>query len=443
MFSAGLGGAIMKDGNPLNLHFVMFIPTLLGQGTLEQVGDVLGRAWELGLVGTYAQTELGHGSFIRGLELTATYRVPEEEWELHSPTLTSYKWWPGGLGHTATHAVVMARLVTLGRDRGVHPFLVQLRDEATHRPLPGVILGEIGPKLGMNSNNQGFLGFVRHRVPRVALLARHAQVERDGAYHRPEQPKAGYATMVFVRTAIGLDVALQLRKAVTIAVRYSAVRRQGEPAAGADREPRVLDYPTQQEKVLPPLALALGLHLAATAVWERYNSVQVEVEQGDYTNLPGLHALACAIKVVVTAESARAVDQLRRACGGHGYMASSNLPCIFGMVTAACTYEGENTVLLLQIARYLVKAADLAAEGADPPAGCPYLAPGPDSGQGPDLASDCGLVRLFDQVLRGAGPQCDRVQVARGEVLRAAAALKAGGWSSASILLTQARGLGD
>lgn len=29
----------MKDGNPLNLHFVMFIPTLLGQGSMEQVAS--------------------------------------------------------------------------------------------------------------------------------------------------------------------------------------------------------------------------------------------------------------------------------------------------------------------------------------------------------------------------------------------------------------------
>ena len=27
----------IQDGNPLNLHFVMFIPTLAGQGTVEQV----------------------------------------------------------------------------------------------------------------------------------------------------------------------------------------------------------------------------------------------------------------------------------------------------------------------------------------------------------------------------------------------------------------------
>lgn len=36
-------------------------------------------------------------------------------------------------------------------------------------------------------------------------------------------------------------------------------------------------------------------------------------------------------------------------------MTSSNLPSTYGLVTAMCTYEGENTVLHLQTARYLVK----------------------------------------------------------------------------------------
>ena len=30
-------------------------------------------------------------------------------------------------------------------------------------------------------------------------------------------------------------------------------------------------------------------------------------------------------------------------------MSSSNLPRLWGLVTAACTYEGENTVLQLQV----------------------------------------------------------------------------------------------
>lgn len=56
-----------------------------------------------------------------------------------------------------------------------------------------------------------------------------------------------------------------------------------------------------------------------------------------------------------TADAAVGVETCRLACGGHGYMTSSNLPATYGLVTAMCTYEGENTVLLLQTARYLMK----------------------------------------------------------------------------------------
>ena len=42
------------------------------------------------------------------------------------------------VGHTATHAVVVARLITKGVDHGVHTFIVQLRSFKDHTPLPGV-----------------------------------------------------------------------------------------------------------------------------------------------------------------------------------------------------------------------------------------------------------------------------------------------------------------
>jgi acyl-CoA oxidase len=77
------------------------------------------------------------------------------------------KWWPGGLGKTATHCVLHAKLLLpsgvsgvssgapLLEDKGVHAFFVPLRDVATHRPLNGVSLGDIGPKLGFNSIDNG------------------------------------------------------------------------------------------------------------------------------------------------------------------------------------------------------------------------------------------------------------------------------------------------
>lgn len=69
------------------------------------------------------------------------------------------------------------------KDMGVHAFLVQLRDEQ-HRPLPGVRLGDIGPKLGFQSIDNGWAAFEHVRVPRSALLGGIASVGRDGAYSR-------------------------------------------------------------------------------------------------------------------------------------------------------------------------------------------------------------------------------------------------------------------
>lgn len=50
-----LGSAILGDGSPLTLHYVMFIPTLMGQGTVEQQAYWIGRAFNLDIIGTYAQ----------------------------------------------------------------------------------------------------------------------------------------------------------------------------------------------------------------------------------------------------------------------------------------------------------------------------------------------------------------------------------------------------
>jgi acyl-CoA oxidase len=47
------------------------------------------------IFGSYVQTELGHGTFVRGLETTATYDKATQEFIIDSPTLTSIKYWPG------------------------------------------------------------------------------------------------------------------------------------------------------------------------------------------------------------------------------------------------------------------------------------------------------------------------------------------------------------
>lgn len=67
---------------------------------------------------------------------------------MNTPTLKSIKWWPGTLGKLSTHALVYAQLILDDKEHGVHVFMLQIRDEH-HRPLPGIELGDLGPKLGV------------------------------------------------------------------------------------------------------------------------------------------------------------------------------------------------------------------------------------------------------------------------------------------------------
>ena len=58
------------------------------------------------------------------------------------------------------------------------------------------------------------------------------QVEPDGSYVRPPAAKVSYGAMVKTRVGIVVLSAWHLSKAITIAVRYSIVRKQGQLTDG-------------------------------------------------------------------------------------------------------------------------------------------------------------------------------------------------------------------
>lgn len=81
------------------------VTTVREQASEEQQKFLIPRILNYDIIGCYAQTELGHGSNVRGLETVAKWDPVAKEFEIHSPTLTASKWWNGSMGRTATHAV--------------------------------------------------------------------------------------------------------------------------------------------------------------------------------------------------------------------------------------------------------------------------------------------------------------------------------------------------
>ncbi|KAM5188618.1 peroxisomal acyl-coenzyme A oxidase 2 [Callospermophilus lateralis] len=334
----------------------VFMNALRSLGSEEQIAKWIPLCENFQIITTYAQTELGHGSYLQGLETEAIYDAATQEFVIHSPTMTSAKWWPGDMGRSATHALVLAQLICSGARQGMHAFIVPIRSLQDHTPLPGITVGDIGPKMDLENVDNGFLLLDHVRVPRENMLSRFAQVLPDGTYVKFGTAQSNYLGMVVTRVRLLLTSILPLlQKACVIAVRYSVVRRQSR-LRPSDPEAKILDYQTQQQKLLPQLATSYAFHFTAVSLLEFFHRSYDEILRKDFSLLPELHALSTGMKAMMSELCTQGAELCRRACGGHGYSKLSGLPSLVTQVTASCTYEGENTVLYLQVARFLVKS---------------------------------------------------------------------------------------
>jgi len=117
--------------SPMSLHMLMFTKAVRDLASEEQKRHYLPLANNWQIIGCYAQTELGHGSNVAGLETTATLDIDTDEFVIHTPSIKAIKFWPGNLGIQATHALVFARCISLETDYGVQPFIVPIRDVNT------------------------------------------------------------------------------------------------------------------------------------------------------------------------------------------------------------------------------------------------------------------------------------------------------------------------
>ena len=180
----------------------MFTKSVLTLGSEEQVRTYLPQINHWQIIGCYAQTELGHGSNVAGLETTATFDLETDEFVIHTPSLTATKYWPGDLGRFSSHAVVFARLRVDESDYGVQPFMVQLRDTETWKVLPGIKCGDLGPKIGFAGKNNGWASFDQVRIPRTHMMMGMCEVSRDGEFSLKGDPRVLYSVMMAIRMQI-------------------------------------------------------------------------------------------------------------------------------------------------------------------------------------------------------------------------------------------------
>lgn len=231
-------------------------------------------------------------------------------------------------GKSTTHLIVYAQLYTPnGEHHGLNAFLVQVRDRKTHLPLPGVIVGDLGEKIGLNGLDNGFVMFNHCRISRDSLLGKTGVVSDDGKFETKIKDKkkrigASFGALSGGRVNICAISNTYLTKAISIAVRYSASRKQFGDANDADEWP-VLEYQSQQYRVLPQLATCIVQKVFTLWLVRTYTDIaRRSFFEGESVIGPSMemHAISSAVKPVCTWAARDGIQECREACGGHGYL---------------------------------------------------------------------------------------------------------------------------
>lgn len=196
-------------------------------------------------------------------------------------------------------------------------------------------IGDIGKKMGRDGIDNGYIQFTNVRIPRAYMLMKHTQVTRDGQVFKAPLAQLTYGALLQGRTAMVADAANVAKKALVIAVRYAAVRRQFK-IGQKEFESQILDYPIHQRRLLPLLAQAVAMGFTAvqmTAMFddlsqrlESLGSDSDEAETADVmSKLKETHATSAGLKAFCTWNALETIEKCRASCGGHGYSSYTGL----------------------------------------------------------------------------------------------------------------------
>ncbi|GAM21273.1 hypothetical protein SAMD00019534_044480 [Acytostelium subglobosum LB1] len=299
------------------------------------------------LLGCFAMTELGHGSNVRALETTATYDPETNEFIIQTPKRTATKWWIGNACH-AVMSSVFARLIINGKDHEVHCFLVPIRKENGIDLMPGVRIGDCGPKFGLNGVDNGWIQFENVRIPYDNLLDKFGSII-NGEYTSPiKSPSHRFANilsqMIAGRIFITFASVRSMKILTSIAIRYALKRLQFGSNPSAPETP-ILEYPTHYLTLMPMVASLYALDAVKSYLAKRFK---------DRSDGSEIHVLASGFKALTSHFTTVSALELRRLCGGHGYSAYSRFSILLATMDVGRTFEGDNTLLYQQVAKDLL-----------------------------------------------------------------------------------------
>ncbi|KAI6024440.1 acyl-CoA oxidase [Pisolithus marmoratus] len=335
----------------MSLDFAMFtilsIQVGLAIGTLSRhlkqrpdFGDLINRLLLFETVGLYLMTERGHGLDAFNIETTAT-RLPQG-FIINTPREEASKFMPASTPAFGIPkvALVMARLIFDGEDRGPRFFVVPICNE--QEMYKGVESIRLGPRSGASPLDYSITRFNNVLVPNTALVA-----SKLDDYSAPEYPlqawwnevwRVPYGTMAVTAPSIP-----GLKAVAYIAGQYS-IRRCITGKGGSPLP--IISFRTQQWPIIHATAVA--------HVMSNWYSIVVQQMTNKPLDPHFRHGMAIIVKTTVFRHSQRCGAEVSERCGAQGTFEHNFMACAENEAKGAIIAEGDVLALCIRLFSELV-----------------------------------------------------------------------------------------
>ncbi|MEV0471849.1 acyl-CoA dehydrogenase [Streptomyces prunicolor] len=311
--------------------------------------------------GSIMITEVGRGNSHLATRTEARFDPATREFTLRTPDPTAAKFMSHVAGTGRAHmAIVYARLLLAGQERGVFPFAVRVRD--ADRITDGIHITEL-PETTSVPLNYALVTFDNTRVPYDGWLRDDASIGPDGEFSDPlGDPDRRLVRSLSVSSNASTGAAAALtaaaRATVTIGIRHSQ-HRLTMGRLGTDLP--VLNYRTQQDALYGVLAEVYAcsfLVVRIKAQYVRQRSAPVDLSEAQrpvWAPWASVSREQALTKVAATRILQQTAGVCRERAGAQGLLTVNRLLEYEGLAQVYQAAAGDNLLIRLDAGKQLVE----------------------------------------------------------------------------------------